>query len=183
MFNFLQDYWSRTVRLCPSNSCIEVLTPNVMVLWRMGFWKVIAVKLGSWECGHHDGINGLMRRQRDRVPLDPSPAAIFLNYSWFTMLCQLLLYSKVTQSYICIHIHSFSHTTSITFYPKRLAIVPCEVLLCPTVFLHWGKPMEGHSKKAHVCKQEESPHQEPISWHFDLGLPASRTVRSTPWGR
>ena len=110
MFNFLQDYWSRTVRLCPSNSCIEVLTPNVMVLWRMGFWKVIAVKLGSWECGHHDGINGLMRRQRDRVPLDPSPAAIFLNYSWFTMLCQLLLYSKVTQSYICIHIHSFSHT-------------------------------------------------------------------------
>ena len=27
----------------------------------------------------------------------------FLNYSWFTMLCQFLLYSKVTQSYTYIH--------------------------------------------------------------------------------
>ena len=31
-----------------------------------------------------------------------------IKYSWFTMLCQFLLYSKVTQSYICIHY--FSHT-------------------------------------------------------------------------
>ena len=28
-------------------------------------------------------------------------------YSWFTVFCQFLLYSKVTQEYI--HIHSFSH--------------------------------------------------------------------------
>ena len=33
---------------------------------------------------------------------------IFLKYSRFTVLCQFLLYSIVTQLYICIH--SFSHT-------------------------------------------------------------------------
>ena len=34
-----------------------------------------------------------------------------LKYSWFTMLCQFLLYSKVTQLYTHTHIctHSFSH--------------------------------------------------------------------------
>ena len=29
---------------------------------------------------------------------------IWLKYSWFTMLCKFLLYSKVTQSFIYIHI-------------------------------------------------------------------------------
>ena len=33
---------------------------------------------------------------------------LLLKYSWFTMLCQFLLYSILTQSYI--YIHSFSHT-------------------------------------------------------------------------
>ena len=33
-----------------------------------------------------------------------------LVYSWFTALCQFLLYSKVTQSYIYIYTHSLSHT-------------------------------------------------------------------------
>jgi len=32
---------------------------------------------------------------------------LFLYYSWFAVFCHLLLYSKVTQSYI--YIHSFSH--------------------------------------------------------------------------
>ena len=32
-----------------------------------------------------------------------------LGYSWFTVLCQLWLYSIVTQSYI--YVHSFSHIT------------------------------------------------------------------------
>ena len=31
-----------------------------------------------------------------------------LNHSWFPVLCQFLLYSKVTQLYI--YMHSFSHT-------------------------------------------------------------------------
>ena len=35
----------------------------------------------------------------------------FFHYSWFTVFCQFLLYSKVTQLYI--YIYSFSH---ITFY-------------------------------------------------------------------
>ena len=30
----------------------------------------------------------------------------FLMYSWFTMLCQFLLYSKVTQSYIYTHAYT-----------------------------------------------------------------------------
>jgi len=34
-----------------------------------------------------------------------------LKYSWYTVFCQFLLYSVVTQSYV--YIHSFSH---ITFY-------------------------------------------------------------------
>ena len=32
----------------------------------------------------------------------------FKNCSWFTMLCQFLLYSKVTQSHVCTYIHTFS---------------------------------------------------------------------------
>ena len=38
----------------------------------------------------------------------PITVHFFLKYSWFTLLCQFLLYSIVTQSYICIH--TFSHT-------------------------------------------------------------------------
>ena len=50
------------------------------------------------------------------------------------MLCQFLLYSKVTQLYIHIHTHTHTHThtpfltlSSIIVYPKRLVIVPCAV--------------------------------------------------------
>ena len=45
-----------------------------------------------------------------------------LEYSWFTVLCQFLLYSIVTQSYI--YIHFFLLFSSIMFYPKRFDIVP-----------------------------------------------------------
>ena len=34
----------------------------------------------------------------------------FFNYGWITTLCQLLPYSKVTQSYIHIYIHTYTHT-------------------------------------------------------------------------
>ena len=38
-----------------------------------------------------------------------------LKYCWFTMLCQFLLYSKMTQSFICIYTQ-FTHTYTIFFY-------------------------------------------------------------------
>ena len=41
------------------------------------------------------------------LPSFPPSLPSFLKYSWFTVLCQFLLYSKVTQSYI--YIHSFSY--------------------------------------------------------------------------
>ena len=41
------------------------------------------------------------------------------------MLCQSLLYSKVTQLYTCIH--SFLIFFSIMVYPRRLDIVPCAI--------------------------------------------------------
>ena len=42
-------------------------------------------------------------------PQWPEPQQIFflLKYIWFTMLCQFLLYSKVTSSYL--YMHSLSH--------------------------------------------------------------------------
>ena len=55
-----------------------------------------------------------------------------LKYSWFTMLCQFLPYSKVTQSYLCMYEYVYTQThrpflilLSILGYPKRLDIVPC----------------------------------------------------------
>jgi len=47
----------------------------------------------------------------------------FLDYSCLTMVCQFLLYSKVTQ--LCIYIHSFSHLVlfSNQVYPE-LAVFP-----------------------------------------------------------
>ena len=44
---------------------------------------------------------------------------------WYTMLCQSLRYSKVTQLYTYIHSLMFS---SIMVYPRRLDIVPCDYL-------------------------------------------------------
>ena len=38
----------------------------------------------------------------------------FFYYSWFTMCCQFLLYSKVTQLYI--YIYSFSHIIYLVFF-------------------------------------------------------------------
>ena len=60
----------------------------------------------------------------------------FKNYSWFTVLCQFLLYSKVTQS-IYIYTH-FLILSAIMFYPKRLdAIGPhCLSILNVIVFIY-----------------------------------------------
>ena len=49
-----------------------------------------------------------------------------LEYSWFTVLCQSLLYSKVTQ--LCTYIHSFFKIFfSIMVYRRILNIVPCAI--------------------------------------------------------
>ena len=48
------------------------------------------------------------------------------------MLCQFLLYSKVTQSHI--YTHSLSYSSPIMFYPKWLDIVPCVVRQDPTAY-------------------------------------------------
>ena len=55
-----------------------------------------------------------------------------LKYSWFTVLYQFLLYSKVTQSYI--DIHSVSCITLILVYPKRLVAA---LKLCNLWFIFW----------------------------------------------
>ena len=62
----------------------------------------------------------------------------FFCYSWFTMSCQFLLYSKVTQSYIYIYTHIYIHILflilSSTMFHKLLAIVPCVPLLLIKIF-------------------------------------------------
>ena len=57
---------------------------------------------------------------------------LLLKYSWFTMLWQFLLYSKVTQSYIYMYTHTHTHThtlflilSAIMVYPKRLGMFLC----------------------------------------------------------
>ena len=42
------------------------------------------------------------------------PKIFLLKYIWFTMLCQLLLYSKMTQSYT--HTHIYIHIPTFFFY-------------------------------------------------------------------
>ena len=49
----------------------------------------------------------------------------FFYYNWFTLFCQFMLYSKVTQSYIYIYIYVFFFTlSSIMFHHKSLDRVP-----------------------------------------------------------
>ena len=58
---------------------------------------------------------------------------VFLHFllQSFTMLCQFLLYSTVTQSLSLCHTYMYIHTrislisSPIMFYPKRLNTVPC----------------------------------------------------------
>ena len=59
---------------------------------------------------------------------------ILLKYSWFTMLCYFLLYSKVTQLYVyifvcvCVYMYiSFFVFFSITVCHRILNLVPCAV--------------------------------------------------------
>ena len=74
-------------------------------------------------------LNLLMRFKKAFLPsqlmLLFSYLFFLLKYSWFTMLCQILLYSKVTQSYIVYIL--FLILSFIMFYPKKLDIVSCAI--------------------------------------------------------
>ena len=50
----------------------------------------------------------------------------FFQYNWFTVFCQFLLYSKMTQSHIHIYI-LFLTLSSIMLHHKWLDIVPCAI--------------------------------------------------------
>ena len=85
-----------------------------------------------------------------------------LKYSWFTELCQFLLYSIVTQSYICIH--SFSHTIF------HLNILNLNIsgwnirLLIKGIWLrcHLGEISE------HSCLASDLVSHSLLSWSIDL---------------
>ena len=47
-----------------------------------------------------------------------------LEYNWFTMVCQFLLYNKVNQLYICI----YPHISSLLCLPPTLPIPPLQVV-------------------------------------------------------
>ena len=53
---------------------------------------------------------------------------ILLEYSWFTMLCQFQLYSKVNQLYVYIYPLFFRFFSHIGHY-RVLSRVPCAILL------------------------------------------------------
>ena len=55
---------------------------------------------------------------------------LFFYYSWFTLLCQFMLYSKMTHTYICVYIYIiyiFFTLSSIIFHHKWLDIAPCAI--------------------------------------------------------
>ena len=57
-----------------------------------------------------------------------------LKYSYFAMLYQSLLYSKMTQLYACLH--SFCILLSIVVYHRILNIVPCATCIRTLLFIH-----------------------------------------------
>ena len=92
-----------------------------------------------------------------------------LKYSWFTMLCQFLLYNKVTPLYIHIHTyHSFSHaifrhvTSQETGYRSLSCTAGphCEFILNGIVCIYWSQtpclfhslplPLGNHKSVLHV---------------------------------
>ena len=77
----------------------------------------------------HTALWGLGAPSANSVPTGPDehpPFCIFLlKYSWFTMLCRFLLYSKVTQSYIYIKFLFLYYLPSCSI--PRDCIVPCAV--------------------------------------------------------
>ena len=107
------------------------------------WWTLIMLKILSLFVIHQKTSLNKTDCKRDRrhtsFEVTSETILIFLKYSWFTMLCQFLLYSKVTQSYLWVtHTHiyiPFLILSSIMVYPKRLDIYI--YFLCYTVGSHW----------------------------------------------
>ena len=97
----------------------------------------------------------------------------FFKYSLFTMLCQFLLYSKVTQSYI--YIHSFSYYLPSWFIPRDHSSLCCRVglhclsilLLLLSFFFFLGP----HVQHMEVLQ---------LGVELELQLPAYSTAMATP---
>ena len=58
---------------------------------------------------------------------DVSMVILKLKFSWFTILCELLVYSKVIQLHIYLYISVFFFIFSLMVYGKILNVVPCAV--------------------------------------------------------
>ena len=84
-----------------------------------------------------------------------------LKYSWFTMLCQFLLYSKMIQSYIYIWDWAFLSVKSVTWIlsafqlPKYFCsdILMCGLVGSPfkRVFTNYSSGFWGEKRLKYVC--------------------------------
>ena len=113
-----------SMKLTTSVSSFTALSPTSLVFYLHCYFPLLVLNLQLFW--------GLLQLD---IPTSSFPILVkkqhslsfFFNSSWFTMFCQFLLYSKMTQPYI--HIHSFSHIvlhhvlSQVTRY-----IVPCAVL-------------------------------------------------------
>ena len=99
-------------------------------------------------------------------------SVFLLKHNWFTMLCQFLLYSKMTQSYTHTHTHtlSFSILFSITVLSQEIGYSflcytagPCLSILNVIVFVSTNPklpvypipspfPLGNHNSVLYVCE-------------------------------
>ena len=96
--------------------------------------------LGRWAITANTELKQTAPNARLAVKWQESKQRSFyfngLKCSWFTMLCQFLLYSKVTQSHT--HRHTYIYILFLSFIilcHKRLDIVPCAVQ--QDLIAHW----------------------------------------------
>ena len=102
LVNIMENRWPK--------SCVQIVQGQVQPL--MVWWEA---KQGGWTvCSLFYFILGFFL-------LIFSP---YFDYSWFTICCQFLLYSKVTQLYMYVHI-LFLILYSIMFYHKWLDRSSC----------------------------------------------------------
>ena len=103
-----QQHWIQTASLTYATACTNTgsLTP-----WARSGIEPISSQILYW-------VLNLLSHNRNSC-------AYFLNYSWFTMLCQFPLYSKVAQNYIHTHTHILFLILSFHHFILRLDIVSC----------------------------------------------------------
>ena len=103
--------------------CIQV-EGQLVLKWRLKLlppWKLLCPLGPNYHLHPADGRG---KRARSGYTALLKNIKKFFYYSWFTMFCPFLLYSKVTQLYIHTYIHthtyiyicSFSHISSVMFF-------------------------------------------------------------------